>query len=65
MGKKKVIAETGAGQHGLATASACAKLGLECSIYMGEIDVKRQQPNVASMELYGAKVVPVKIGEED
>ena len=62
MGKKKVIAETGAGQHGLATASACAKLGLECSIYMGEIDVKRQQPNVASMELYGAKVVPVKIG---
>ena len=62
MGKKKVIAETGAGQHGLATAAACAKLGLECSIYMGEIDVKRQQPNVASMELYGAKVVAVKKG---
>lgn len=62
MGKKKVIAETGAGQHGLATAAACAKLGLECSIYMGEIDVKRQQPNVASMELYGAKIVAVKKG---
>lgn len=62
MGKKKIIAETGAGQHGLATASACAKLGLECSIYMGEIDVKRQQPNVASMELYGANVVSVKKG---
>ena len=62
MGKKKIIAETGAGQHGLATAAACAKLGLECSIYMGEIDVKRQQPNVASMELYGANVISVKKG---
>lgn len=62
MGKKKVIAETGAGQHGLATAAVCAKLGLECSIYMGEIDVQRQQPNVASMELYGAKIVSVKKG---
>ncbi|MEI0518897.1 tryptophan synthase subunit beta [Brachyspira murdochii] len=62
MGKKKIIAETGAGQHGLATAAACAKLGLECSIYMGEIDVKRQQPNVASMELYGANVVSVTRG---
>ena len=62
MGKKKIIAETGAGQHGLATAAACAKLGLECSIYMGEIDVKRQQPNVASMELYGANVVSVTKG---
>ena len=62
MGKKKIIAETGAGQHGIATAAACAKLGLECSIYMGEIDVKRQQPNVASMELYGANVVSVTRG---
>ena len=62
MGKKKIIAETGAGQHGIATAAACAKLGLECSIYMGEIDVKRQQPNVASMELYGANVISVTRG---
>lgn len=62
MGKKRIIAETGAGQHGLATAAACAKLGLDCTIYMGEIDVKRQQPNVATMELYGAKVHAVKSG---
>jgi len=62
MGKKRIIAETGAGQHGLATASACARLGLECVIYMGEVDVRRQQPNVAAMELYGAKVVPVTSG---
>ncbi len=62
MGKKRIIAETGAGQHGLATAAACAKLGLECTVYMGEVDVRRQQPNVASMELYGAKVSPVRSG---
>lgn len=62
MGKKRIIAETGAGQHGLATAAACAKLGLDCTIYMGEVDVRRQQPNVASMELYGAKVHPVTSG---
>lgn len=62
MGKKRIIAETGAGQHGLATASACARLGLECIVYMGEVDVRRQQPNVASMELYGAKVVSVASG---
>ncbi len=62
MGKKRVIAETGAGQHGVATAAACAKLGLECIVYMGEVDVRRQQPNVATMELYGAKVVPVTSG---
>lgn len=62
MGRKRIIAETGAGQHGLATAAACAKLGLDCTIYMGEIDVKRQQPNVATMELYGAKVHAVKSG---
>ena len=62
MGKKRIIAETGAGQHGLATAAACAKLGLDCTIYMGEVDVRRQQPNVAAMELYGAKVHPVTSG---
>lgn len=62
MGKTRIIAETGAGQHGVATAAACAKLGMECVIYQGEVDVRRQQPNVASMELYGAKVVPVKSG---
>ena len=62
MGKKRIIAETGAGQHGLATAAACAKLGLDCTVYMGEVDVRRQQPNVAAMELYGAKVHPVKSG---
>lgn len=62
MGKKRIIAETGAGQHGLATAAACAKLGLDCTVYMGEVDVRRQQPNVASMELYGAKVRTVTSG---
>ncbi len=62
MGKKRIIAETGAGQHGVATAAACAKLGIDCTVYMGEIDVRRQQPNVASMELYGAKVCPVASG---
>ena len=62
MGKKRIIAETGAGQHGLATAAACAKLGLDCTVYMGEVDVRRQQPNVAAMELYGAKVHAVTSG---
>ena len=62
MGKKRIIAETGAGQHGLATAAACAKLGLDCTVYMGEVDVRRQQPNIASMELYGAKVRAVTSG---
>ena len=62
MGKKRIIAETGAGQHGVATAAACAKFGLDCTIYMGEVDVRRQQPNVAAMELYGAKVHAVKSG---
>ncbi len=62
MGKKRIIAETGAGQHGLATAAACARLALECVVYMGEVDVRRQQPNVAAMELYGARVVPVRSG---
>lgn len=62
MGKTRIIAETGAGQHGLATAAACAKLGLECIVYMGEVDIRRQQPNVASMEMFGAKVVSVTSG---
>lgn len=62
MGKTRIIAETGAGQHGLATASACARLGLECVVYMGDVDVRRQQPNVAAMELYGARVIPVTSG---
>jgi len=62
MGKKRVIAETGAGQHGVATATMAAKFGFECTIYMGEIDVLRQRPNVFWMERLGAKVVPVKDG---
>lgn len=62
MGKTRIIAETGAGQHGVATAAACAKLGMQCVVYQGEVDVRRQQPNVAAMELYGATVVPVKNG---
>ena len=62
MGKKRIIAETGAGQHGVATAAACAKLGLDCTVYMGEVDVRRQQPNVDAMEMYGAKVHPVTSG---
>jgi tryptophan synthase beta chain len=60
MGKKRIIAETGAGQHGVATASVCAKLGLECTVYMGELDMQRQRPNVFWMKLFGATVVPVK-----
>ncbi|MHA6621991.1 tryptophan synthase subunit beta [Pseudonocardia sp. DLS-67] len=62
MGKKRVIAETGAGQHGVATATACALLGLECVVYMGEVDTERQALNVARMRLLGARVVPVKTG---
>ena len=62
MGKQRIIAETGAGQHGFATAAVCAKLGLECRVYMGEIDMKRQRPNVFWMELFGAEVEPVKGG---
>ena len=59
-----MIAETGAGQHGLATAAACAKLGLECEIFMGEIDIARQRPNVFNMELFGAKVQSVSSGSK-
>ncbi|PRX49523.1 tryptophan synthase beta chain [Prauserella shujinwangii] len=62
MGKKRVIAETGAGQHGVATATACALLGLDCVIYMGEVDTERQALNVARMRLLGAEVIPVKTG---
>ncbi|WP_035237888.1 tryptophan synthase subunit beta [Desulfobacter vibrioformis] len=62
MGKKRVIAETGAGQHGVATATMAAKFGLECTIYMGEVDVLRQRPNVFWMEQLGATVVPVTDG---
>lgn len=62
MGKKRLIAETGAGQHGLATATVAAKFGLECTVYMGEIDIRRQRPNVILMELLGAKVVPITYG---
>src|SRR3954467_13215468 len=62
MGKKRIIAETGAGQHGVATATLCARFGLECIVYMGAVDVERQQPNVIRMEMLGAKVVPVQSG---
>ena len=62
MGKSRVIAETGAGQHGVATATMAAKYGLDCTIYMGETDVLRQRPNVFWMERLGAKVVPVTDG---
>ncbi|MFA5917460.1 MAG: tryptophan synthase subunit beta [Candidatus Gracilibacteria bacterium] len=64
LGKKRIIAETGAGQHGLATAAICAKLGLECIIYMGKKDYDRQRPNVIYMELAGAKVIPVYEGNQ-
>ena len=62
MGKPRVIAETGAGQHGVATATICARYGLECVVYMGAEDVKRQSPNVYRMKLLGATVVPVELG---
>ncbi len=62
MGKKRIIAETGAGQHGVATATVCAMLGLECIVYMGEVDIERQSLNVFRMKLLGAEVQPVKSG---
>lgn len=64
LGKKRIIAETGAGQHGVATATVCALKGLECIIYMGEVDIKRQAPNVARMKMMGAKVVPATSGSK-
>jgi len=63
MGKTEIIAETGAGQHGVATAAACARLGLDCTVYMGVTDMARQAPNVARMRLFGTKVVPVEAGQ--
>ena len=62
MGKSRIIAETGAGQHGVATAAACAYLGLPCVVYMGSEDMRRQAPNVARMKLMGAQVVSVNAG---
>ncbi|TXE11137.1 tryptophan synthase subunit beta [Seonamhaeicola algicola] len=62
LGKKRIIAETGAGQHGVATATVCALMGLECIVYMGEIDIARQAPNVARMKMLGATVIPAKSG---
>ena len=64
MGKRRVIAETGAGQHGVATATICARYGIECVVYMGSEDIKRQSPNVYRMHLLGAKVVPVDSGSK-
>ena len=64
MGKKRIIAETGAGQHGVATATACARFGLECVVYMGTVDVERQKPNVFRMKLLGAEVRPVTSGSK-
>ena len=64
LGKKRIIAETGAGQHGVATATVCALKGLECIVYMGEKDIQRQAPNVARMKMLGAKVVPATSGSK-
>jgi tryptophan synthase beta chain len=64
MGKRRIIAETGAGQHGVASATVAARLGLECVVYMGEEDVRRQSPNVFRMKLLGATVVPVTSGSK-
>ena len=64
MGKRRIIAETGAGQHGVATATVCALMGMECIVYMGELDVQRQAHNVARMKMLGAKVVPVTSGNK-
>ena len=62
LGKNRIIAETGAGQHGVATATVCALMGIECVVYMGEIDIARQSPNVARMKMLGATVIPAKSG---
>lgn len=63
LGKKRIIAETGAGQHGVATATVCARFGLDCTVYMGQVDMDRQAPNVKRMHLLGAKVIPVTAGQ--
>lgn len=62
LGKKRIIAETGAGQHGVATATVCAKFGMRCTVYMGETDMERQRPNVFRMKLLGAEIIPVASG---
>jgi tryptophan synthase beta chain len=64
LGAKRVIAETGAGQHGVASAAACARLGMPCTVYMGSVDMERQAPNVGRMKLLGATVVPVTSGDQ-
>ena len=64
LGKKKIIAETGAGQHGVATATVCALMGMECIVYMGELDMERQRPNVERMKLLGAEVRPAVCGNK-
>ncbi|MGZ4079400.1 MAG: tryptophan synthase subunit beta, partial [Bacteroidia bacterium] len=64
LGKTRIIAETGAGQHGVATATVCALMGLKCIVYMGEVDIERQAPNVARMKLLGAEVVPATSGSK-
>jgi tryptophan synthase len=64
LGKRRIIAETGAGQHGVATATVCAKFGMECIVYMGEEDVKRQALNVFRIHMLGATVIPVKTGNK-
>lgn len=64
LGKNRIIAETGAGQHGVATATVCALMGIECVVYMGEVDIARQAPNVARMKMLGAKVVPAMSGSK-
>src|SRR6476620_10085556 len=64
LGKKRIIAETGAGQHGVATATVCALKGVKCIVYMGEVDIERQAPNVARMKMLGAKVIPAKSGSK-
>lgn len=64
LGKKRIIAETGAGQHGVATATVCALMGMDCTIYMGEIDIARQRPNVERMKILGAKIVPAISGSK-
>ena len=64
LGKHRIIAETGAGQHGVATATVCALMGMECVVYMGAVDIKRQAPNVARMKMLGAKVVPAESGSK-
>ena len=64
LGKKRIIAETGAGQHGVATATVCALMGIECIVYMGAIDIERQAPNVSRMKMLGAKVIPARSGSQ-